>query len=102
MFRRVLDGLRKRWNPGRWQLCGKRYRLQHDNPLVNKSCKDASMKECVWQWALVGGMMPVHLASTLALHVGKVLNVEIELERGGEVHLLTQLQPDHIQILSVY
>ena len=86
-----LKSLHKQWKSAEHKLLDIKYRFQHDKPLVNKSCKDASKKECEWQKALVVGMAPMHLDSTFACRVAQMLDAENELEEGGKANLVTQL-----------
>ena len=46
-------------------------------------------------------MAPVHLESTLALNVAQVPDAENDL-KGGEIHLVTQLQADNSRYVSLW
>ena len=91
-----LTSLHKHWTSAEHQLLAIKYRLQHDEPLVNKSCEVSSKKECEQQKILVAGMTPVHLELTFRFKVAQLLDAETELEQGREVQLLRQLEADEL------
>ena len=68
-----------------------KYRLQHNNALVNQSCNQALNKKAERQRALVVCMAPAHLELTFALSIGQLFDAEVDLEEGAEVHVVTQL-----------
>ena len=75
-----LTSLHGHWKWAEGQLREIRHRLNHDNPSVNKSCKEASKKEHNRQEAMVVGMSSLQLESRFALKVAHMLDVESELE----------------------
>ena len=77
---RGLTSLHENWKSTEHQLRGIKYRLQHDKPMVNKSCKEVSKKKYEQHKTLVIGMALVHLKSTFTLCVAQVLDAEKELE----------------------
>ena len=68
---------------------------------MNKCSKEASKPVCEQQEPLEVGIAQVHRESTFALSLAQVVAARNELERGGEIHLVTQLNAHKLQICQV-